>query len=156
MGCKFRILTDHKSLKHFLEQRVATPAQQKWVSQLMAYAYEAVYRAGHENRVADALSIQHEEVSLNALFVPKSTTSDDIHKMYGQDDKIQQLIKKYTADRSSMIGYTVRNSMLFHKGRLVVPSMPEIRSKILWEFHASPSAGHPGFLLKYVSLTRQR
>ena len=34
------------------------------------------------------------------------------------------------------------------------PYTSEIRSNILWEFHASPTAGHPGFLLMYESLTR--
>lgn len=35
LGKKFFILTDQRSLKYFLEQRVATPEQQKWVIKLM-------------------------------------------------------------------------------------------------------------------------
>lgn len=56
VGRKFHIVTDYRGLKYFLDQRVANPAQQKWVSELMGCDYEVVYRAGHEIRVADALS----------------------------------------------------------------------------------------------------
>lgn len=34
LGQKFFILTDHRNLKYFLEQRVATSEQQKWVAKL--------------------------------------------------------------------------------------------------------------------------
>ena len=40
MGRKFQILTDQRSLRYFLEQRVTTPEQQKWVTKLLGYEYE--------------------------------------------------------------------------------------------------------------------
>lgn len=36
---KFYIQTDQRSLKYFLEQRIATPEQQKWVAKLLGYDY---------------------------------------------------------------------------------------------------------------------
>ncbi|KAK8938189.1 hypothetical protein KSP40_PGU009489 [Platanthera guangdongensis] len=56
----FQIRTDHQSLKHFLEQRVSSPLQQKWVTKLLGYDYEIVYRQGKDNRVADATVMMHE------------------------------------------------------------------------------------------------
>lgn len=47
------IRTDHQSLKYLLEQRISTPAQQKWLTKLMGYV---VYKKGDDNSVADALS----------------------------------------------------------------------------------------------------
>jgi hypothetical protein len=44
LGRHFQIWTDQKSLKFFLEQRVVTPKQQKWVSKLLGYDYEIIYR----------------------------------------------------------------------------------------------------------------
>lgn len=35
----------------------------------------------------------------------------------------------------------------------MVPSSPDLRSKVLGEFHSTPKAGHPGFLRMYKSLT---
>jgi hypothetical protein len=55
-GHKFFIQMDQRSLKYFLDQRVVTPEQQKWVTKLMGYDYEIIYRPGRENSAVDALS----------------------------------------------------------------------------------------------------
>jgi len=39
-----------------LEQRIATPEQQKWVKKLLGYDYEITYKPGRDNNAADALS----------------------------------------------------------------------------------------------------
>lgn len=56
IGKTFVVRTDHQSLKHLLEQRISTPAQQKWLTKLMDYDYTVVYKKGKDNSVADALS----------------------------------------------------------------------------------------------------
>jgi len=43
-------------LKFFIEQRISTPEQQKWVTKLLGYDYEIIYCKGKENVVANALS----------------------------------------------------------------------------------------------------
>lgn len=55
--CQFCIRTDHRSLKYFLEQRISTMDQQKWIVKLMGYDYEIEYRPGNETVAADALSL---------------------------------------------------------------------------------------------------
>jgi len=47
---------DHHSLKFFIEQRISTPEQQKWVTKLLGYDYEIIHYKGKENVVVDALS----------------------------------------------------------------------------------------------------
>lgn len=56
MGSRFVIRTDHISLKHLVEQRINTLAQQKWLTKLLGYDFEIEYKIGAANRVADALS----------------------------------------------------------------------------------------------------
>ena len=56
IGQRFQIKTDHKSLKYFLEQKISSPEQQKWVTKLLGFDYEIIYKKGKENVVADALS----------------------------------------------------------------------------------------------------
>ncbi|XP_047339547.1 uncharacterized protein LOC124943023 [Impatiens glandulifera] len=52
----FIVKTDHESLKHLLEQRVQTPAQEKWLYKLVGYDFTVQYKKGKENVVVDALS----------------------------------------------------------------------------------------------------
>jgi hypothetical protein len=56
LGQHFQIKTDHQSLKYFMEQRISSPEQQKWVTKLFGYDYEIIYKKGKDNVVADALS----------------------------------------------------------------------------------------------------
>jgi hypothetical protein len=56
LGKRFQIKTDHQSLEYFLEQRISSQEQQKWVTELFGYDYEIIYKKGKDNVVADALS----------------------------------------------------------------------------------------------------
>jgi hypothetical protein len=61
LGQRFQIKTDHQSLEYFLEQRISSQEQQKWVTNLFGYDYEIIYKKGKDNVVADALSRKYEE-----------------------------------------------------------------------------------------------
>nr|GEV70029.1 putative mitochondrial protein [Tanacetum cinerariifolium] len=52
----FKIMTDHFSLQYLLNQKLTTLFQFKWLSKLLEYDYEIVYKKGSKNVVADALS----------------------------------------------------------------------------------------------------
>jgi hypothetical protein len=62
IGRHFKVKTDHDSLKYFLEQRLSSEEQQKWVTKILGYDFEIVYKKGKQNVVADALSIKDEDV----------------------------------------------------------------------------------------------
>ena len=55
LGRPFVVKTDHQSLKFLLEQRIATPTQQNWLTKLLGYAFVVEYKKGMENKVVDAL-----------------------------------------------------------------------------------------------------
>ena len=42
-------------LKHFLEQRLYLEEQQKWVTNMLGYDFEIIYKKGKQDVVADAL-----------------------------------------------------------------------------------------------------
>lgn len=67
IGHHFTILTDHQTLKYFLDQCITTPAQQKWLLKLFGYNYTLAYRSGPSNTAADALSRRPELLSLMGL-----------------------------------------------------------------------------------------
>lgn len=56
IGHRFQIRTDHRSMKYILEQKISSMEQQCWVSKLLGYDYEVVYKKEVDNVVADALS----------------------------------------------------------------------------------------------------
>jgi hypothetical protein len=56
IGRHFKVKTDHDSLKYFLEQRISLEEKQKWMTKMLGYDFEIIYKKGKQNVVADALS----------------------------------------------------------------------------------------------------
>jgi hypothetical protein len=46
IGRNFKVKTDHNSLKYFLEQRLSLEEQQKWVTKMLGYHFEIIYKKG--------------------------------------------------------------------------------------------------------------
>ncbi|RVW32429.1 Transposon Tf2-8 polyprotein [Vitis vinifera] len=153
LGKKFFILTDQRSLKYFLEQRVSTPEQQKWVVKLMGYDYEIIYRPGRENSAADALSRKSGSPALLHLHVPVVTVWDEIKKAYEGDSYVQSLTRMANAQLEG--SYAWRNGLLFFKGRVVIPSHAALRTKLLHEMHDTKIGGHSGVLRTFKKLAQQ-
>lgn len=153
LGHKFYILTDQRSLKFFLEQQIATPEQQKWVAKLLGYDYEILYRPGRENSTADALSRRVDNPTLQAIFTSQLDVWDDIRRASLQDSYVQ-IMTNMAAEKFDT-SVQVRDGLLLYKGRIVVPTDPDIRRKLLYEMHDSKSAGHSGVLRTYKRLKKK-
>jgi hypothetical protein len=71
LGCHFQIKIDHHSLKYFLDQQLSSLEQNKWLTKMLGYNYQIIYKKIKDNIVVDALSRQHEEdESLFSLSLP--------------------------------------------------------------------------------------
>ena len=149
IGRRFQIKTDHKSLKYFLEQKISSPEQQKWVTKLLGFDYEIIYKKGKENVVADALSRLPEQAKVSAISLPTTSLLEDIREEWKKDPEISNIIKKLEEDPSAIAHYTWDSRDLRYKGRIVlIPDSPCIVI-ILHEMHSIPSAGHSRFLRTY-------
>ena len=93
MGRKFYIETDQRNLKYLLEQRIAIPEQQEWVTKLLGYDYEIKYKPGRENNIADALSRVASSLTLHHLFMSQNPQWDTI-KNEATDNPYMQRIGK--------------------------------------------------------------
>jgi len=153
VGRHFQIRTDHQSLKFFLEQRVSSPIQQKWVTKLLGYDYEITYKKGKENVAADALS-RLPEAALHAVSRPVWDELDEIQRAVRQDPKLAEIITALERGTHSDPGYHLLEGRLLHKGRVVLPADSEWVTKALWEFHDAPVGGHAG-VLKTLHRLRQ-
>lgn len=153
LGKAFTVHTDHKSLKHFLQQRVTSPDQQCWLAKLLGYQFEVKYKPGLENKAADALSRCHGDVDLKSLIsYPTWLGGKQLLEEVAKDPDIQKIMTDVQNQQEIKVGYEVKQGVLFYQGRLVIsPTSPSI-PLLLEEFHSTPSGGHFGFLRTYRRL----
>lgn len=69
LGCNFKVYIDHWSLKHLLQQCITTKDQQCWLSKLLGFQFEIVYKPKLKNKVVDALSRKLLEIELNTISI---------------------------------------------------------------------------------------
>ncbi|KAD2805340.1 hypothetical protein E3N88_38717 [Mikania micrantha] len=155
MGRHFFIKTDHYTLKFLLEQRVTTVEQQRLLLKLMPYDFSILHKSGKENRGADALSRRPSTAHLCTLVLPNSVLFDDVIAGLQEDAYTRTILQKLSHDPSSVPNFSLVNSLLLYKGRVVIPDVPAIRQSILHEGHNSPIAGHGGFLKTYRRISLQ-
>ena len=96
MGRNFKVRTNHDSLKHLLEQILSSEEQQKWVTKVLGYDFEIIYKRGKLNVVAYALSRKKEEVA--AFLCPISIIQPDwiteARDEWKKDEEVWTLIQK--------------------------------------------------------------
>jgi hypothetical protein len=140
---RFQIKTNHQSLKYFLEQHLSSPNQQKWVTKLVGYGYEIIYKKGKDNVVADDLSRKYEdEGSLFYLSFIVSDWLQDVRQESLQDPKILCLIQKLQDNSPVSTRYSWHNDELCYKGHMYLSKQSQLKSMMLFELHATPTVGH--------------
>jgi hypothetical protein len=149
LGQRFQIKIDHQSLNYFLEQRISSLTQQKWVTKL-CYDYEIIYRKGKENVVADALSWKYEEDgSLFSLSFIVPYWLQDVRQEWLRDPKISRILRQLQQNYSVSPRYSWHNEEIHYKGCLYLCKQSQLKSTMLSEIHASPTTGHSGFTKTY-------
>jgi hypothetical protein len=61
IGRHFKVKINHHSLKYFLEKLLSSDKQQKWVTKIVGYDFEILYKKGKHNVGEDSLSRKEEE-----------------------------------------------------------------------------------------------
>lgn len=121
LGNKFIIETDKKSLKELMIQVAQTSDQLYYLSKLLGYDYDIVYRSGKDNKVADTLSRLDFPSQLFSMIL--SFPSFEIVKQIKIENNsspelqaihttiIQQPAKRKNND------FTVKDGILYQKGK---------------------------------------
>ncbi|KAL4583040.1 hypothetical protein LXL04_007604 [Taraxacum kok-saghyz] len=143
LGRRFRVYTDHHSLKHLLTQTIQTPEQHKWLAKILGYDFELHFKPGKENRVADALS-RVESSTLMALSTPTAPWLTELHHYYSTHPEGQRMITELEHSPSSRPKHTIQNGLVYVVGRLFIPNITSLRFLLLQEFHTSTLGGHAG------------
>ena len=155
LGKKFRVITDQKSLKFLLEQRVIEGDHQRWVSKLSGYDFEIVYRPGKENGVADALSRRGEGVAIAQLTASISSVHSGLEDELQQDLYLTNLRNRIEAKEDGLQGYSVVNGVVLFNRRVVIPRNSPWVEKLFQEYHAGSVGGHGGTQKTYQRLASE-
>ena len=116
----------------------------------MGYDYEITYKNGKDNLVADALSRTFDDhASLSVISMPLPNWLQSIQQGYVNDSSLSQIIQQLASNPSLVPQYSWDGSSVRYKGRLVLPQSTDLHWAVFYELHASPVAGHSGFLKKY-------
>ncbi|GKD22610.1 putative mitochondrial protein, partial [Tanacetum coccineum] len=100
----FIIRTYHFSLKSFLDQKITTPTQMKWLPKLIGFDYEVVYKKRSDNGAADALlRVQTSELFSMVTTLVSTDLAKKIEASWLADDKLQALILKLQAAKEGII-----------------------------------------------------
>ena len=96
MGRHFKVKTDHDSLKYFLEQRLSSEEQQKWVTKMLGYDFQIIYKKGKLNVVSDALSRKDEkvEVLLCVISIIQPDWITEARDEWKKEEELWTLIQK--------------------------------------------------------------
>jgi hypothetical protein len=158
MGKRCGLYTDHKSLKYIFTQSNLNLRQRRWLELIKDYDLGINYHPGKANVVADALSrkshvsqlvvdsmpieLCEEFDKLNLRIVATemevgSNLLQEIWKGQVEDEKIQE-IKCNIKEEKSPDFLEDEEGVLWYKGRICVPSIKELKDKILREAHDIP------------------
>ena len=144
-GRHFIIRTNHHSLKYLLQQMIIFPGQHSWLTKLMGYDYEIVYKKGKENTAADGLSrIHSSELLVMAVSSISSELVQEIQDSWERDPALQSLISQLKQESLPHSPYAWSDNQLTRKGRMVVGNDKELQLKIIKLFHEEGLGGHSG------------
>jgi hypothetical protein len=148
VGNRFRVKTDHNSLRHFMGQQGLNDRQQRWVSKVQAYDFDIEYVRGKHNVVADALSRRPAGLSLMSIC---QDWKAQLLVEYSKDRRACEVLEGTHADER----YRVMDEVIYYKGRIYLVPNSQLRERVLQAAHDSPLSGHQGFRKTYM-VVRER
>ena len=86
-----------------MEQRLSLEEQQKWVTKMLGYDFEIIYKKGKQNVVADALSRKEEDVEslLYAISILQPEWIIEARDEWKNEEEVWTLIHKLQRDPSA-------------------------------------------------------
>ena len=147
-GRKFKVITDHQSLRYLPTQPTLSLKQARWMEFLQQFDFDWEYKPGRTNVVADALSRRFDLKVVDEQLMPIEVVGDvskalidKIKNGYTSDGNCQTIFANPREVRNHFI---VENGLIFSNRRLYVPDVRELKTELLEEAHDSPIAGHLG------------
>lgn len=116
LGRRFTVITDQRSLKYLLEQRIVPWEHQKWVSKLSWYDFEIRYRPGKENGAADALSRRVSSIGLFELAVSTVALPEHLLQAVKEDQEMIDMQERIGTGGDGIEGFSVVDGLVRYQG----------------------------------------
>jgi len=150
-GRHFIVWTDHYSLKYLKTQPQLSNRQARWLEFLEELDFELKYIKGKQNVVADALSRKEHSVNQISTITLKDDFYIEVKDNYEKDKYIQRILEDLQLTTTSHVKtkFCLEDGLLYLRGnnedlRLCIPRVPQLLSKVIYELHDTPLAGHLG------------
>ncbi|KAG8474806.1 hypothetical protein CXB51_031505 [Gossypium anomalum] len=117
VGRRFKIQTDHQSLRFLSDQVAITLFQQRWVTKMLSYDFEVSYRRGVNNKVQQS---------------------------YQLDVKLKKVMQDAQQSKLSNYKYSWDGRFLRRKEKIMVGRNLQLWQELFFHFHASAVGGHSG------------
>jgi hypothetical protein len=174
IGKRCELYTDHKSLKYIFTQSDLNLRQRRWLELIKDYDLGINYHPGKANVVVDALSRRSHANHLVVKSIPSdlcdefaklkivvntkvvemevgSSLLQEIHRGQVEDEKIQEIKHNIKEEKSPRFSED-EQGVLWYKGRICVPTVKELKDKVLREAHESAYSIHLGGNKMYHNL----
>ncbi|KAJ9564756.1 LOW QUALITY PROTEIN: hypothetical protein OSB04_000722 [Centaurea solstitialis] len=153
-GVKCTIYTDHRSLRHFLDQPNLNMRQRRWLDVVKDYDCEILYHPGKANVVADALSRNTAHTSLRISHLKMAVTTSFLDLVRRAQEEASQNANQNKERVRGQLPLMDRDSrgLLTRHARVWVPHAGGARQTLLEEAHKSRFSIHPGATKMYRDL----
>lgn len=113
-GNEFTIRTDHQSLKNLLSQTIQTSEQQFFLTKLLGYKYNPVYKMGQENGVTDAITRRSDITTSGDVGcdVPRIGRSAEL-KRKNETDAWLIKMQKHIHEQTARTNFEIKDGMIF-------------------------------------------
>ncbi|CAH1430886.1 unnamed protein product [Lactuca virosa] len=154
-GDRCTIYTDHKSLRHIMDQSNPNMRQRRWLDIVKDYDCEILYHPGKGNVVVDALSRKSVDsstptkcmrIAVDNLLV-SLIRDDQVEGMRSENWKLERIKGENTRFKQDSRG------LLNRCGRVWVPMSGGVWQTVMEEAHKSHFSIHPGATKMYRDLS---
>lgn len=157
LGRRFVIYTDHQSLRSLLHQTIQTPDQHRWLTKLLGFEFDIIYKPGAQNRPADALSRLHDDPTPTCFSLatsrPFPAIWTAIRQFYQDDATSVALLNAIQHRPDTHPNHSVRDGLVLYKGKIFIPKASALQPLLISEYHTTPVGGHAGITRTYHRLS---
>ena len=164
----FDIASDHQNLQYWWTAQDLSRRQACWSLYLSRFDFRLIHKPGVTNTQANSLSripshlvtdandnhaqtvlrLQHFSTLATASFERSNTLEHDIKQAHDLDPKVihaLQLLKRRAPSQltTGLHDWDQHDGLIFYKGRIYIPKVPNLRKRILHLCHDSQSTEHP-------------